>query len=160
MTFPRRDAPPVDSCTAEAHDRFAPPRTPQRFAPSTYDRAADRVIAEHHTHQGDAPTAEDIRARARAHEARHPPAAVASVAVDPGRILARLPRHDGTELRVSLHTYQGKPFARVAVWQSSAPDAWPVKGKGVAVKVREIPSVAAALADAMDATDDTNGGDR
>lgn len=74
---------------------------------------------------------------------------------DPGRILARVPRYDGTELRVSLLLYQGdpsKPFVRVAVWQSGAADAWPLKGKGVTVKVRELAAVASALGGAVDAT--------
>jgi hypothetical protein len=75
-------------------------------------------------------------------------------APDAGRILARLARTDGTELRVSLHRFEGRPFVRVAPWQSSAPDAWPVKGKGTTVKVRELGAVAAALLDALDAIAD------
>ena len=110
------------------------------------------------------PSAEDIRARARAHEAQRPAPAPSS-APDSGRILARIHRQDGTELRVSLHHWEGdpsKPYVRVAPWQSGAADAWPVKGKGVTVKVRELARVASALADAMDATagDNPSGGAR
>ena len=47
---------------------------------------------------------------------------------------------------------------RVAPWQSSAPDAWPVKGKGSTVRVRELAGVAAALLDAMDAMEADNDG--
>jgi len=90
-----------------------------------------------------------LRARLGAHQLAAPPPA--SAAPDPGVILCRVSRTDGTELRVSLHRYEGKPFVRVGPWQSSAPDAWPVKGKGTTVKVRELGAVAAALLDALDA---------
>ena len=99
-----------------------------------------------------APTVEALRGRIAAMEARgRAGAQQPRAAPDAGRIIARLARTDGTELRVSLHRYEGKPFVRVAPWQSSAPDAWPVKGKGCTVKVRELAAVAAALLDAADA---------
>lgn len=89
----------------------------------------------------------DLRRRAAARQQQQR----AAPAPDAGRILARLPRFDGTELRVSVHTHEGKPFVRVGPWQSSAPDAWPVKGKGTTVRVRELAAVAGALLDALDA---------
>lgn len=91
----------------------------------------------------------DLRRRAAAvqqQQQRRP----APPAPDAGKILAALPRFDGTELRVSLHTHEGKPFVRVGPWQSSAPDAWPVKGKGTTVRMRELAAVAGALLDALD----------
>lgn len=97
-----------------------------------------------------APDPATLRARLDAHQ-RANPARPAPAPPDPGRILARMPRPDGTELRVSLHTYEGRPFVRVGPWQSSAADAWPVKGKGATVKVRELAAVAGALLDALDA---------
>jgi len=97
-----------------------------------------------------APDAAALRARLDAHQRSHP-ARPAPPPPDPGRILARMPRQDGTELRVSLHYYESKPFVRVGPWQSSAADAWPVKGKGATVKVRELAAVAGALLDALDA---------
>jgi hypothetical protein len=93
---------------------------------------------------------DDLVSRSRARDG-------SSAAPDPGRILTRAPRRDGTELRVSVHTYEGKPFVRVALWQSSAPDAWPVKGKGCSVRVGELLAVAAALLDAADAANDGEG---
>lgn len=102
-----------------------------------------------------APDPAALRARVEAHQRAHP-ARPAPAPPDPGRILARFSRPDGTELRVSLHSYEGKPYVRVAPWQSSAPDAWPVKGKGSTVRVRELAGVAAALLDAMDAMEADN----
>lgn len=150
MTVTRRDAPPVTPAAREAFDRAAPPREPRRYGPPP----------EHQAHAVD-PSAEDIRARARAHEARHP-APPPREAPDPGRVLVRIPRPDGIELRVSVHTYEGKPYVRVAPWKRGDGETWwPVKGKGASLKVRELARVASALADAMDATDgDASGGAR
>ena len=118
---------------------------------------------EHERHgNAAAPDVAALRNRIAAHQQRGENAPRASNAPDPGRILARLARNDGSELRVSLHRFEGRPFVRVAPWQSSAPDAWPVKGKGCTVKVRELAAVAAALLDAADAArnDDDGGGPR
>lgn len=87
------------------------------------------------------------------------PAPRAAAPPDVGRIIARVPRTDGTELRVSVHEYQGKPFVRVGPWQSNAPDAWPVKGKGTTVKVRELGALAAGLLDALDAINESRDDD-
>lgn len=67
---------------------------------------------------------------------------------DPGEILCQLPRGDGTELRVSIHAYEGRPFVRLAPWR----DGWPVKGKGCSVKVRELAHLVVALATALERT--------
>ncbi len=108
-----------------------------------------------------APNVEALRARAAnaVDQQRARSAAAAANAPDPGRVLVSIPRHDGTQLRVSLHTFEGKPFARVAPWQSSDGGAswWPVKGKGATVKVRELASVAAALLDAIEAAANDDG---
>ena len=98
-----------------------------------------------------------LRARAavEAERQRARDVAAARNAPDPGRVLVALPRVDGTELRVSLHTYEGRPFVRVAPWsRGPGGDSWPVRGKGSALKVRELAAVAAALLDALDVAND------
>lgn len=138
-----------------------PPRTPAPLDPerdAALTRAAPELGRKGSRHHGDDATPErpdlaTLRARIATVEARHAATPRTTTAPDPGRILARLARTDGTELRVSLHRFEGKPYVRVAPWQSSAPDAWPVKGKGATVKVRELAVVAAALLDAMDAVE-------
>jgi hypothetical protein len=60
-------------------------------------------------------------------------------------ILAAVPRPDGTELRVSLQRFEGRPFLRVAPWHRGDGGWWPVKGKGVTVKVRELRVVVEGL---------------
>jgi hypothetical protein len=98
----------------------------------------------------------DLRSRAQQFAADHAPKA-APPPVDAGTILARAPRTDGTEFRVSLHRYEGKPYVRVGAWQSAAADAWPVKGKVVSVKVRELAALANGIVAAMDAVDAEGG---
>lgn len=88
-----------------------------------------------------------------------PPARpAASRVLDPGQILFRSRRFDGTELRVSLHHFNGdpaRPFVRIGLWQSTRDDAWPVKGKGITVKAHELSKVSAALLGALEATEAT-----
>lgn len=112
--------------------RFAPPRGPEPLDVVALRARAATAAAAAVTHQRSASTAE---------------------APDPGKVLASIARPDGTQLRVSAHTYEGRPFVRVAPWSSRDGGAtwWPVKGKGASVKVRELAAVAAALLDAIDA---------
>lgn len=63
----------------------------------------------------------------------------------PGRVLAAVTRADGSELRVTLHTYNGHPFVRIAAWH----DGWPLRGKGTTVRVRELGAVVAGLGAAL-----------
>lgn len=85
---------------------------------------------------------------------------------DPGRVFAELPRgSEGDRLRVCLrrapeqHGAPGALFVDVRVWNR---DGWPVKGKGVAVRLSELARVASALLDACDAArnDGAEGGAR
>jgi hypothetical protein len=64
---------------------------------------------------------------------------------DAGDVFIALPRDDGTELRVSLHWYD--PGARKGPWVRVAPwrDGWPVRGKGAALRLREVAAVTVAL---------------
>ncbi len=64
---------------------------------------------------------------------------------DAGEVFIALPRDDGTELRVSLHWFD--PVARKGPWVRLAPwrDGWPVRGKGAAIRLRELAAVTVAL---------------
>ena len=141
---PPRPAPPVSQETREAFDRVAPPR----YSPP----AAPPANAHHEQpHEGAASVAA-LRARLASKTA---PASAEQPQRGPdvGRILARVSRHDGTELRVSLHTYNARLFVQVGPWQSSDDDAWPVRGKMTTVRRAEVAAVVAGLLDALDAMD-------
>src|SRR5689334_143522 len=68
-----------------------------------------------------------------------------------GRPLATLQRGRGEELRVSLDEFEGHPFVSLRVWAPGPTgELWPVRGKGVSVRVRELLDVADALREAAD----------
>lgn len=63
-----------------------------------------------------------------------------------GRRLATLPRGKAEELRVTLDSFEGKPYLGLRVWSQGADGSWwPLKGKGLSIRVRELADVAAAL---------------
>ena len=68
--------------------------------------------------------------------------------LDPGKILATCKRQDGTELRVALREYEGKPWVDVRIWQPMDERMAPSK-KGVGIRTRELPDVVEALVAAM-----------
>lgn len=66
---------------------------------------------------------------------------------DTGQRLATFPRQDGEELRVSLAEYNGHPYVALRVWAVGQDgQSWPVRGKGVSVRLREVAGLADALA--------------
>ncbi len=79
----------------------------------------------------------------------HSPPGFTSPPEPPGTTLATFERNQGAErLRVSSEEYQGHPFVRLAVW-SRNPDTghwWPMKGKSVSIRMRELPELVDALA--------------
>lgn len=129
-----------------------PPRPASDFAPQRFNPPAAPPANVHHEqpHDGTA-SASALRARLAAKTA--PAAAQHQRGPDVGRILARVSRHDGTELRVSLHTYNARLFVQVGPWQSSDDDAWPVRGKMTTVRRAEVAAVVAGLLDALDVMD-------
>lgn len=77
----------------------------------------------------------------------------ASPPQDTGRRLATLPREERgqrAELRVSWAEYEGRPYVSLRVWTfDDVGAAWPTK-VGVTVRLRELPAVAEALAEALE----------
>jgi len=64
-----------------------------------------------------------------------------------GTRLATFPRGNGSEMRVNLSTYEGKPFVSLRLWERDQGGAWwPVKGKGCSVRVGEAAELAGVLA--------------
>lgn len=120
---------PASAETTRTLDAIAPPRAPARFGASPTDVSPG-----------------DLRAAADRADALRPKEPERE-APDPGVILASVRREDGNELRVSLHTFNGAEFLRIGLWQ---PTGWPVKGKSVAVRMRELATLARGVAAALD----------
>lgn len=69
-----------------------------------------------------------------------------------GKILATLKRPDGTELRVALREFKGKPWVDLRIWQPGELGTGtmsPTK-KGLGLKTRELPEIVEALVAAME----------
>lgn len=66
-----------------------------------------------------------------------------------GKILTTCKRPDGTELRIALREYEGKPWIDVRVWQLDGGRMSPTK-KGLGLKTRELPEIVEALVAAME----------
>ena len=76
----------------------------------------------------------------------NPPRACQAPA-DDGEPLGSFPRGDGRdELRVTLKTYEGKPYVSIRVWsRDERGQFWPVKNKGCSVRLPEVAGVCEAL---------------
>ena len=154
MIKPPRVAPPPSPELAAALEAAHPSRTPRR--PADLVRAS--IPAKHQGTFRDPsdprvnPSPDELRARAQRFDAAHNPPANDSEKPDEGKVLARIPRPDGTEQRVSMHTFNGAPFVRVGLWQRGRDGVsmWPVKGKAATVRVRELGAVVKGLCDAME----------
>jgi hypothetical protein len=75
-----------------------------------------------------------------------------------GQRLATLKRQNrdkpDEELRVSLDQYQGHDFISVRLWAHDPKSGfWPVKGKGISIRLREAEAVSAALLEAIRLSD-------
>lgn len=66
-----------------------------------------------------------------------------------GKILTSCKRQDGTELRVALREYQGKPWVEVRLWQPEEGGRMAPTKKGLGIRTRELPDVVEALVAAM-----------
>jgi hypothetical protein len=66
---------------------------------------------------------------------------------DDGVKLGTVSRGRDKELRIRAKEFNGHPFIDVREWSRQAADQgwWPVKGRGVTIKLREVAEVIAAL---------------
>jgi hypothetical protein len=66
---------------------------------------------------------------------------------DDGVKLGTVLRGPDKELRIRAKEFNGHPFIDVREWSRQAADQawWPVKGRGVTIKLREVADVIAAL---------------
>ncbi len=66
-----------------------------------------------------------------------------------GLVLARISRSDDEELRIALDEYRGHRYLALRVWERGRDGQWwPVKAKGLSIRLREVADVAKAFAQA------------
>ena len=93
--------------------------------------------------------ATDLRQRAQAFRDKQRPQAQAPV--ERGRVLASIPRMNGEELHITWDEYEGYNYLSLRVWRRGQDgQAWPIKEKGLTIKVRELGDVAIAMAEALE----------
>jgi|SRR4051812_9105779 hypothetical protein len=75
------------------------------------------------------------------------PCEPADIPTDDGVALATISRAADRELRIRWRTFNGHPFIDVREWAASrhTGEWWPVKGKGLTIKPRELDEVLSAL---------------
>ncbi|MBV8611806.1 MAG: hypothetical protein JO034_30735 [Singulisphaera sp.] len=97
-------------------------------------------------------TTDDLRGRAaRLRGQLSPIPAGSHPPEDTGRRLATCPRGKEEELRISWCEYEGNPYLNLRIWKRDQHGRgwWPDK-RGIAIRVRELPDLAEALAAALD----------
>jgi hypothetical protein len=100
-------------------------------------------------------TAAELRQQARDFRARNPDPPRASPPQEQGRRLATFERSDdNAEIRLAWTDYQGSPYLSIRVWARGQDGRmWPQKGRGFSVRVRELPILADAVAEALTLAD-------
>lgn len=69
---------------------------------------------------------------------------------DTGERLATIPRDDGSEVRISWASYEGKPYLAIQRWRPGVGGFWPDREQRMTVRLRELSTFAEGLALALD----------
>jgi hypothetical protein len=98
----------------------------------------------------------DLRSRAQSFRQRLPDRRQATPPAEQGRRLATIPRpKDDEEIRLSWCEYEGHPYLSVRFWKrGDGGQYWPDKHRGFSVRLRELPDVASAIAEALELADE------
>jgi len=95
--------------------------------------------------------ASDLRERARKLREELPPRRSATPPVENGRRIGTIERSADEQIRVNWSEYEGKPFLSIRMWKRGDDGQWWPDGKrGMSVRIRELPDLAAAIAEALD----------
>lgn len=96
--------------------------------------------------------AAELQRAAAASRARQPQRTDAAAGLpDEGFQVATLQRSETEQVRVRIVTFNGgAPFMRLQVWTKGSDGGWwPSKGKGLTVRLRELPDLAEGIIKAM-----------
>jgi hypothetical protein len=100
-------------------------------------------------------TPTELRRSAQGFRSRHPARDRASPPEEQGRRLVTLKRpKDRAEIRLTWSEYEGSPYLNIRVWaEGHDGQLWPQKERGFSIRLRELPDVAEAIAEAMTLAD-------
>jgi hypothetical protein len=93
----------------------------------------------------------DLRDRAEQLRQQLPPRREATPPTENGRRIGTIERSATEEIRVNWAEYEGKPYLSLRLWKRGDDGGWWPDGKrGMSVRIRELPDLAAAIAEALD----------
>jgi hypothetical protein len=96
-------------------------------------------------------SADDLRVKAGRLRSQIPERRQAKPPEENGRRLATVSRGPDEELRVNWSFYENKPFLSLRIWTRDDHGQWWPDGKrGVAIRIRELPDIAEAIAESLD----------
>src|SRR5262245_53716267 len=95
--------------------------------------------------------ADDLKARAQSLRSLLPESRARQPPEERGRRLAVLPRpREDAEIRLVWDHYEGHPYISIRVWcKGDDGQMWPDKHNGMSIRLRELPDVASAIAEAL-----------
>lgn len=100
-------------------------------------------------------TASDLRDRADRLRQQMPPRRSATPPQENGRRIGTIERADGEEIRINWCEYEGKPYVSIRLWQRNDQGQWfPDSRRGMSWRIRELPDIAAAVAELLDLAED------
>jgi len=95
-------------------------------------------------------SANDLRDRARKLQEELPPRPSATPPVENGRRIGTIERAADEQIRINWSEYEGKPFLSIRMWKRYDDGSWWPDKRGIAIRIRELPDLAAAIAEALD----------
>ena len=94
--------------------------------------------------------ANDLRDRAERLRQQLPEWRTATPPAENGKRIGTIDRSDSEQIRVNWSEFEGKPFISIRMWKRSLDGSWWPDKRGIAIRVRELPGLAAAIAEALD----------
>jgi Transcriptional Coactivator p15 (PC4) len=108
----------------------------------------DRGSPQTETEEEAMSTAADLRAGAQRLNLAIPPQRHQEPPRENGRRVATIRRSELEEIRLNLSEYEGKPYVSIRMWSKNAETGqwWPVKEKGLSIRIRELEAFAEGIA--------------
>ena len=95
--------------------------------------------------------ANELRRRADDLRQALPERQTAKAPEEDGQRLATMQRGPDEEIRVTWRTYEGRPYVAIRFWTRKFDGQWwPDKGRGISIRIRELPELATAVSAAID----------
>jgi hypothetical protein len=95
--------------------------------------------------------ADDLRNRGERFRHQLPARRTATPPTENGRRIGTIERSADEQIRVNWSEFEGKPFVSLRLWKRGDDGSWWPDGKrGMSVRIRELPDLAAAIAEALD----------